>query len=101
MPLASDGSSATMKATLGDQAALVTAEPTVFSVAAYLGRHGWVTVALDRCAPDELAELALEAWRQRAPRGLAELHGSRARSGRRRASPVGMEAWCPVSEPCQ
>ena len=69
LTLAPDGTSATMKASLDAQAALIAEDPTVFSVAAYLGRHGWITVALDRCDPDEAAELVVDAWRQRAPAG--------------------------------
>ena len=86
LTLASDGSSATMKASLDDQAALVAEDPAVFSVAAYLGRYGWVTVSLDRCDPGEATELVLEAWRQRAPRRLAEQQRSQPRSAHRRGS---------------
>ncbi|MHB8497834.1 MAG: MmcQ/YjbR family DNA-binding protein [Acidimicrobiales bacterium] len=86
LTLASDGSSATMKATLEDQAALVAAEPTAFSVAPYVGRYGWITVALDRCDPDELAELVVDAWAQRAPRRVVEREGSQTRSGHRGGS---------------
>lgn len=70
LTLGSDGSSATMKATPDDQAALIFAEPAVFSVAAYLGRHGWITVRLDRCDPDEVVDMVVDAWHQRAPRRL-------------------------------
>ncbi|MHB8294326.1 MAG: MmcQ/YjbR family DNA-binding protein [Acidimicrobiales bacterium] len=83
LTLGPDGSTATMKATLDDQAAMVATEPTVFSVAAYLGRHGWVTVALDRCDPDEVADLVVDAWRQRAPRRVAERQGSQTCPGHR------------------
>ncbi len=65
--LAADGSTATVKASLGDQAALVAAVPEVFSVAAYAGRFGWVTVRLDGVDPDRLAELVVDAWRRVAP----------------------------------
>ena len=101
LTLASDGSSATMKASLDDQVALVAEDPAVFSVAAYLGRYGWVTVRIDRCDPDEAAELVLEAWRQRAPRRLAERQGSQADLGRRRGSSAAGEAPHAVSEPCR
>ncbi|MHB1930258.1 MAG: MmcQ/YjbR family DNA-binding protein [Acidimicrobiales bacterium] len=98
MTLGPDGSTATMKATLDDQAALVAAEPTVFSAAAYLGRHGWVTVALDRCDPDEVADLVVDAWHQCAPRRLAERQGSQTRSGRRSGSQDRVEASGAMSE---
>ena len=101
LTLAPDGSSATMKASLDDQAALVAEDPAVFSVAAYLGRYGWVTAAPDRCDPDEAAELVREAWCQRAPRRLAERRGSQAHSGRRRGSPAAVEASRAASEPCR
>ena len=74
LTLAPDGSKATMKASPDDQAALIAAEPTVFFPAAYVGRHGWVTVSLERAEPDEVAALVVEAWRARAPRHLSEAH---------------------------
>ena len=74
LTLASDGSRATLKASPDDQAALIAAEPTVFFPAAYVGRHGWVTVSLERAEPDEVAALVVEAWRARAPRHLSEAH---------------------------
>ncbi|MHB1510540.1 MAG: MmcQ/YjbR family DNA-binding protein [Acidimicrobiales bacterium] len=72
LTLAPDGSSATMKASLDDLAALVATDPGTFTAAAYLGRYGWVTVRLDRGGPDELEHLAVDAWRRRAPQRLAE-----------------------------
>jgi hypothetical protein len=59
-----------VKATRVEQAELVAADPDVFSVAPYVGRFGWVRVALDRVAADELAELLIEAWRRTPPRRL-------------------------------
>ncbi|MHB1534326.1 MAG: MmcQ/YjbR family DNA-binding protein [Acidimicrobiales bacterium] len=101
LTLTSDGSSATMKASLDDQAALLATDPAVFSIAAYLGRYGWVTVSIDRCDPDELAELVVEAWRQRAPRRLDERQQSQPHSGHRRGSPAAVEASRAESEPCR
>jgi hypothetical protein len=72
LTLTPDGSSATMKASLDDQRALIATEPHIFTAAAYLGRHGWVTVRIDRCDPEELQHLIEEAWRLRAPRQLTE-----------------------------
>ncbi|MDA8060966.1 MAG: MmcQ/YjbR family DNA-binding protein [Actinomycetota bacterium] len=71
LTLGADDSTATMKAAIGDQVALIAAEPAVFSPAAYLGRHGWVTVALERCDPDEIEAMVLDSYRRRAPRQLA------------------------------
>lgn len=61
LTLAPDGSSATIKASLDDQAALVATDPRTFTAAAYLGRYGWVTVRLDRGSPNELEHLAVDA----------------------------------------
>lgn len=65
--LAADGSMAAVKASRGDQAALVAAAPDAFSVAPYSGRFGWVAVRLGQVDPDQLAELVVDAWRQTAP----------------------------------
>jgi hypothetical protein len=92
MTLASDGSTATVRATLDDQAALVAADPAVFSAAAYVGRYGWVTAALDRCDPDQVEQLVVDAWRQRAPRQLGARQASRRRPARRSDSPEGAGA---------
>jgi hypothetical protein len=70
MTMATDGTSATVKATREAQAALVGSEPETFSVPAYVGQHGWVGIALDRVDPEELAELVEEAWRMTAPKRL-------------------------------
>ena len=69
--LAPDGSTAGVKATLLEQAALVGSEPETYAVAEYTGRYGWVTARLDRADADELRALIREAWRQTAPRRLA------------------------------
>jgi hypothetical protein len=70
LTLAPDGISATMKASLDDQAALVATVGT-FAATAHLGRYGWVTVRVDRGGPDELEYLVVDAWRQCAPQRLA------------------------------
>lgn len=59
-----------VKAGPEEQSALIAADPRTFSVAPYVGRFGWVRIALDRVDPDELRELLTEAWRRTAPRGL-------------------------------
>jgi hypothetical protein len=84
LTLGPDGSTATMKATLDDQVALLASDPAVFSAAAYLGRYGWITVSLDRCDLDEVAALVVDAWRQTAPRPAGD---RRARSGDRTRQP--------------
>lgn len=59
-----------VKASREDQAELVAADPDTFSVAPYVGRFGWVRIALARVDPGELEELLTEAWRRTAPRRL-------------------------------
>ena len=60
------------KAALGEQQALVAADPARYYRPAYLGARGWVAVRLDTGDVDwdEVAELALEAWRCTAPKRL-------------------------------
>jgi hypothetical protein len=69
--LATDGSSASIKATREAQAALVGSEPQTFSIPAYVGQHGWVGVRLAKVDPEELRELITEAWLMTAPKRLA------------------------------
>ncbi|AXI77444.1 MmcQ/YjbR family DNA-binding protein [Peterkaempfera bronchialis] len=67
---APESRSASVKATREDQAELVAAAPETFSVAPYVGRFGWVRIALDQVDPDELRDLLTDAWRRTAPRRL-------------------------------
>jgi hypothetical protein len=60
----------TVKASKEEQAELIAAAPETYSVAAYVGRFGWVQVQLSTVDPDELHELIVEAWRRTAPRRL-------------------------------
>ena len=69
--LSEDERSASIKATLAEQAALVATDPSTFGVASHVGRYGWITVKLGRVDPDHLHELLVEAWRQTAPKRLA------------------------------
>jgi hypothetical protein len=68
--LRADGERAMIKCSLEEQHALVGSDPSTFSVAPYLGRHGWVDVALPRVAAGEMRELLTEAWRLTAPKRL-------------------------------
>lgn len=68
--MAPDGSSATVKATLPEQSALIQSRPDVFSVPAYVGHHGWVSARLAGVDPDEMWELVVEAWRMTAPKRM-------------------------------
>ncbi len=58
-----EGVSASVKASREAQAALVGSEPETFSIARYVGQHGWVTVDLGRVDPEEMGELLEDAWR--------------------------------------
>jgi hypothetical protein len=69
--MATDGRSASIKATKQAQAALVGSEPGTFSIPAYVGHRGWVSVALANVDPQELRELVTEAWLMTAPKRLA------------------------------
>ncbi|MER8186540.1 MmcQ/YjbR family DNA-binding protein [Kitasatospora sp. NPDC094015] len=59
-----------VKATKEEQAELLAAAPEVYSFAPYVGRHGWVLVALAGVGREELRELLTDAWRGVAPKRL-------------------------------
>jgi len=65
-----DSGAVCVKASKEDQAELLAAAPETFSVAPYVGRHGWVLVSLAKVDPDELHDLLTEAWRSIAPKKL-------------------------------
>jgi hypothetical protein len=69
---APQGATMTVKATKEDQAELIAARPDTFSIAAYVGRFGWVEVRLSNVDADELRELLTEAWRLTAPKKLVK-----------------------------
>jgi hypothetical protein len=69
--MATDGRSASIKATKEAQAALVGSEPDTFSIPAYVGHHGWIGVALAKVDSEELRELLTEAWLMTSPKRLA------------------------------
>lgn len=64
----------TLKATPEDQEALVAADPAI-TVAAYVGRFGWVSVALDGDDVDwaQVEDLTRDSYRLVAPKRLAAL----------------------------
>jgi hypothetical protein len=68
---ADDSDSLSVKATPATQAELIDMDPGTFSVAAYVGRFGWVRVRLDRMPVAELRPLLVGAWRLTAPKRLA------------------------------
>jgi hypothetical protein len=70
--LAEDETTANVKASTKEQAALLAADPATFSAAARVGRYGWVAVRLDGVDPAEMRELVVEAWRRTAPRRVVD-----------------------------
>lgn len=68
--LAEDGSTANVKASRQEQAALLATDPATFSPSARVGRYGWVTVRLSEVDPTAMAELVTDAWRRTAPKRL-------------------------------
>jgi hypothetical protein len=66
-----DGSTASIKATLANQAELLATDPATYSKARYTGRYGWVTVTLTGADPDDVHPLVVDAWRRTAPKRLA------------------------------
>jgi hypothetical protein len=62
----------TVKASKEEQAVLIASSPEVYSIAAYVGRFGWVRVDLSKVDKEELRELVIEAWRSTAPKKLVK-----------------------------
>ncbi|MGH2812019.1 MAG: MmcQ/YjbR family DNA-binding protein [Actinomycetota bacterium] len=63
------------KAAPGEQQALIASDPARFYKPDYLGARGWISMRLDLedVDWDEVAELALDAYRLTAPKRLAAL----------------------------
>jgi hypothetical protein len=74
--LGSDGTRASLKATLETQAELIAADPAVYDVAPYVGRHGWVRLDVPLADAGEVAELLEDAWRLTAPKRVVKGHDS-------------------------
>ena len=68
--MAADGSTASFKAPVEAQAACVGSDPETFFVPKYVGKHGWIGIVLGRVDPEELREIATEAWLMTAPKRL-------------------------------
>ena len=66
----SDGIS--LKASITTQAELIDLDPETFSVAAYVGRYGWVSIRLDRIDRAMLEGLLRDAWRATAPKSTRD-----------------------------
>jgi hypothetical protein len=77
-----DGRGASVKATREQQAELLAAAPQVFSVAAYVGRHGWVAIDVEAADAKEVAELIEDAWRRTAPKAVVKAYDGAKRDER-------------------
>jgi hypothetical protein len=66
----SDTDAAIVKATPDEQAALLAQDPDTFTVAPWLGRHGWVQIRLSKADKTQVRELVTQAWRSTAPKRL-------------------------------
>ena len=75
--LGSDGRRASVKATPESQTELIAAEPDVYGVAPYVGRHGWVVIDVARADAGEVAELLEDAWRLTAPKTVVRAFDAR------------------------
>lgn len=58
----------------GAKAALIAEEPELYFTTSHFDGYAVVLCRLDRLGPDDLAELAAEAWACRAPRRLLAEH---------------------------
>jgi hypothetical protein len=65
-------SGAVLKAEAGVQETLVEADPDLFWVPAFVGRHGWIGIRMDLEEPDwdMLAAFVRDAWLMAAPKKL-------------------------------
>ena len=70
---------ASVKASLEDQAELIAADPDTYSKAAYVGRFGWVRVQLATADAGELRRVVEDAWRRTAPKKLVREYDSAGR----------------------
>ncbi len=66
-----DGGGASIRTTREQQAELLDTFPGIFRSSAYVGRFGWVSVALDAVDDDLLRGIIEGAWRRTAPKALA------------------------------
>ncbi len=69
--MAEDGSGGSVRTSMDEQGALISAFPDGASVASYVGRFGWVDLAFERIPDDVLRETIEGAWARTAPKKLA------------------------------
>ena len=77
-----DETTASIKASVDEQQALVETDPQTYSVAPYVGRHGWVLCQLPQTPLAVMEELLTEAWRATAPSSGLGTMASRGRNSR-------------------
>jgi hypothetical protein len=70
----SSSGSISVKATVEEQAELVAGAPETYSVAAYVGRYGWVRVELKKARAAELRRVVEDAWRRTAPKKVVRAY---------------------------
>lgn len=78
---APDSTTMTVRTTKEEQAELIASAPETFTVAAYVGRFGWVQIDLTTVDADELRELLVEAWRRTAPKRLVKAYDAPSAGG--------------------
>jgi hypothetical protein len=69
--MAVDGSGGSIRTSLDEQAALMSAFPDAARYAAYTGRYGWVDIEFAAIPDDVLRETIEGAWARTAPKKLA------------------------------
>ena len=69
--MAVDGSGGSIKTSMEEQGALISAFPDAAAVAGYVGRYGWVDLRFGGIPDDVLRETIEGAWARTAPKKLA------------------------------
>jgi predicted DNA-binding protein (MmcQ/YjbR family) len=67
-----DGGGASIRTDRAQQSDLLAAFPDAVSVAAYVGRFGWISVRLDALDPEIVKDIVRSAWRRTAPKAVVE-----------------------------
>ena len=67
---------ASVKASVQDQAEWLAGAPGTYTKAAYVGRYGWVTVTLSKARAGELRRVVEDAWRATAPKKVVRAYDS-------------------------
>ena len=65
-----DGGGASVRTDKAQQADLLAAFPEAVTIAAYVGRFGWVSIDLTALDPEILREIITSAWRRTAPKAI-------------------------------